>query len=276
MAMVFGSGAAPLPVTYLFVDGANLANALAGLSKLYFSGRPVELDWSRLRGPHRKAFYYDAVPVQSEKEDDQTYSARVAPKRAELSAIERQPHWHVRSGDVRHRKGRGNEQKMVDVQLAVDALLMASRGLFSGATIITGDLDFKPLVTALVEMGVDVELIYPSKGGSQELLAAADTVKRITSELLQSWAAPQDFGVEFPNSTGIPPWDPAKFAAEAILDLTDTKLGRTLVLPHPNGWEIRTEYGFQRGYGGISLDGPDATMLRAFAEDMLEIAIPEW
>ncbi len=63
---------------------------------------------------------------------------------------------------------------MVDVQLAVDALLMASRGLFGSCTLITGDLDFKPLVTALVEMGVDVQLLYPEDETNDDLKAAAD------------------------------------------------------------------------------------------------------
>lgn len=49
---------------------------------------------------------------------------------------------------------------MVDVHLAVDALLMASRGLFSAATLMTSDLDFRPLINALVEMGIDVTLQY--------------------------------------------------------------------------------------------------------------------
>ena len=166
--------ARPSGTSYLFIDGENLNQTLQKLSRKYFSDEKLFVNWAALRGNGKKAFYYDAISVKNEGEDDNTYSQRVGPKRAELEKIEQQDNYHVRSGDVRHRKRRGNEQKMVDVQLAVDALLMASRGLFSGITLLTGDLDFRPLVTALVEMGVDVKLLYPPGETNVELIAAAD------------------------------------------------------------------------------------------------------
>jgi uncharacterized LabA/DUF88 family protein len=83
-----------------------------------------------MRARHRQVFYYDAIPVPRPNEDDTAHSLRVAPKRSELAGIERVAGYHVRTGEAHHRKRRGNEQKMVDIQLAVDALLMASRGLF--------------------------------------------------------------------------------------------------------------------------------------------------
>ena len=137
--------------------------------------------------PCRKVYYYDAIHPQNRGEDETAYAVRVAPKRSELAGIERQPGYHVRTGETRHRARRGNEQKMVDVQLAVDALQMASRNLFGSCILLTGDLDFKPLVTALVEMGVDVQLLYPVGETDDDLIAAADSAKGLTINLMKDW-----------------------------------------------------------------------------------------
>ncbi|WP_176223020.1 NYN domain-containing protein [Aurantimonas sp. 22II-16-19i] len=160
--------------SYLFVDAESFRHALVDISSIYFDRAVIKVDWSRLREGHQKVFYYDAVPVQRADEDENAYAVRVRPKRDELSAIEREPACHVRTGDMKHRKTRGNEQKMVDVQLAVDAMNAASKGLFSSLTLVTGDLDFKPLIAALVDMGVDVTLHFPPGHTSEDLIAAAD------------------------------------------------------------------------------------------------------
>ncbi len=174
--MITQGYAEPAVATYLFVDGESFRQALEDISKIYFDGESLEVNWVLLRGSSRKAFYYDAVPVMVEDEAEDKYSSRVAPKLAELSHIESQPGYHVKTGDMRWRRKRGNEQKMVDVQLAVDAMHAASRGLFSKCALVTGDLDFRPLIAALVDMGVDVTLFYPPGHTSKDLLAAADNV----------------------------------------------------------------------------------------------------
>lgn len=168
------------PISYLFIDGASFQSALNELFGLFFLGEEQEVHWGNLRGMHKKVFYYDAIPVQLPDEDIDRYLGRVNPKQVELAKIERQPGYHVRTGDAHKRRNRGHEQKMVDVQLAVDALLAASRGLFTHCALFTGDLDFRPLIAALVEMGVDVTLHYPLGHTSNELLAAADNVVPIT------------------------------------------------------------------------------------------------
>jgi hypothetical protein len=175
-------------ISYLFIDGACLNATLRKIGERYLGGVTPSLDWTRMRKPHRKVFYYDAIPVQRPDEDDNAHSARVAPKRSELASIERQDGYHVRTGEAHRRRGKGNEQKMVDVQLAVDALLMASRGLFGSCTLITGDLDFKPLVSALVEVGVNVQLLYPKDETNDDLKAAADSAEAVTIDIVQDWS----------------------------------------------------------------------------------------
>jgi uncharacterized LabA/DUF88 family protein len=46
--------------------------------------------------------------------------------------------------------------------------------------LLTGDLDFKPLVTALVDIGVDVHLLYPEDETNDDLKVAADSAGALT------------------------------------------------------------------------------------------------
>lgn len=176
------------PVSYLFVDAGNLNAVLREAGANYFNGNTPTINWSSLRANNSKVYYYDAIPVPNTDEDENAYAARTAPKRAEQSEISRQPRFHVRNGDVkRAKRKRGNEQKMVDVQLAVDAIRMAHLGLFSNATFVLGDLDFKPLIDALVEIGIHVTLYYPPRATASELIESADEAYPLTIDLLKSW-----------------------------------------------------------------------------------------
>lgn len=148
--------------------GGCLNETLRKIGVRYLGGVTPSLDWTEVRKPYRKVFYYDAILVRRPDEDDNTYSTRVAPKRLELEGIESKAGYHVRTGEAHKSPRRGNEQKMVDIQLAVDALLMASRGLFSSCTLITGDLDFKPLASALVE---------------------ADSAEAVTIDMVRDWSS---------------------------------------------------------------------------------------
>jgi hypothetical protein len=81
---------------------------------------------------------------------------------------------HVYEGDARRRQRRGLEQKMVDVMLAVDMLSHTFRRNMLSTTLLSGDADFKPLIDALVQYGMNVVLWYPADETSSELLRAAD------------------------------------------------------------------------------------------------------
>jgi uncharacterized LabA/DUF88 family protein len=175
------------PSSYLFIDGGCLSAVQNAYYDRYFPGLEPVFSWSEFKGFNRKAYYYDAIPVQTANEDDNAYGVRIAPKRQELARIERQPGYHVRTGDAIQRRRRGLEQKMVDVQLAVDCLSMASRGLFEKVTLVMGDLDFRPLVSALVEMGLDVTVLYPRGEASEFFLSAADRADPIVPRMMEGW-----------------------------------------------------------------------------------------
>lgn len=188
------------PVRYMFIDGNALRMTLSEVGAPYlYKGLQVPLNWNDLAGRCRKAFYYDAIPARKHGETEPDHAIRTEEKRKELEAIMRQPRFHVRTGDAHESRSGRNQQKMVDVQLAVDALLMASRGLFQACTLVASDLDFKPLISALVDMGVDVELLYQKGHTSPKLIEAADRARAIDIEDYRQWAE-WSFNAHFPRA----------------------------------------------------------------------------
>ena len=96
----------------------------------------------------------------------------------------------MREGHVRRSLKRKREQKAVDVQLAVDALEHAARSNMTMAILLTGDLDFEPLLGSLERMGVRTRLAYVPRHTSTDLLRAADEIRKITLQHFYSWSAP--------------------------------------------------------------------------------------
>jgi len=266
----------PFPMTYIFIDGASLTEAMASLADVFFDSQPLAINWTSLRAMNRKAYYYDAIPLQTQEEDENAYATRTAPKRAELATIERQGGYHVRTGDVRRRK-KGNEQKMVDVQLSVDALLMASRGLFSGCTLISSDLDFYPLIGALVEMGIDVTLQYQPGHTNSELLVAADNVRPLTLNNSLSFLdltpdqkllVPKVAGVfqqsDEPLGTVLVEWDDERFGNCVV----HSREGKICLLTQREPHNPTTHR--------LVAEAASKKWLRAFLAETHDLEIPDW
>lgn len=261
---------------YLFIDGNSLRVTVDNVSRRYFDGEPIVLRWASVKDRARKAFYYDALPVKTAEEDENAYFLRTNQKRQELSAIEREDGFHVRTGDALYRKKRGNEQKMVDVQLAVDALLQASRGLFSACTLITGDLDFRPLINALVEMGINVHLVYPPSSVNDELLAAADFVSPLTVVQVVNWSKNiTKFRDRLPIHS-MQDRHGAVDRGDLVSIWLDPRYGECRILRSDNGLimvsSIHPDYPDSRLY----VDGKDGLLLRNYLEDMFDMSPPEW
>ena len=264
------------PVSYLFVDGECLNCTLKKRQDRYFGNAKPLLDWKRVRMGHRKIFYYDAISVQKQGEDDNTYSTRVAPNGRNWRAS-KGTGFHVRTGEARHRRGRGNEQKMVDVQLAVDALLMASRGLFSACTLLTGDLDFKPLITALVEMEFDVQLLYPKDETNDDLKAAADRADALTVGVCRSW-----FSDSFSQKALLPE---AVFNYQSGVKSHSNKLVRWHDDKYGDCYVARRFECLRTHNGTVAKDpnthrlemkSSNEETLRSYAEDMFDLFVPTW
>ncbi|QCI92582.1 NYN domain-containing protein [Novosphingobium sp. EMRT-2] len=159
---------------YLFIDGGCLRATLKNISERYFGGNPIKIDYDRLRMGHAKAFYYDAIPAIKFGESDEDYLARTKERRDLHNHIASLDAYHVYEGDSRVRR-KQVQQKEVDVMIAVDMLTHTFRRNMQRATFIASDLDFKPLLDALVREGMFTHLMYPPEDTNSNLVNAADS-----------------------------------------------------------------------------------------------------
>lgn len=169
---------------YKFIDGGHLraefAKVAQQLAEHGLDLRFSMLELNRVGPPAKKVFYYDCVPPE-------------ASDGAHLKLFRRQPGCHIRVGHLTG-EGPNRRQKEVDVLLAVDMLTHAMRGNYSRAILVAGDRDFRPLVESLVGHGIDVEVWYGRKKGSEELKAAADTALPFGTAEIVSWLNPFSAG----------------------------------------------------------------------------------
>jgi uncharacterized LabA/DUF88 family protein len=274
--MYFSNSPGANPRSYMFIDGASFRQCLEEISNIFFDGVVPNVDWNRLRDKHDKVFYYDAIPVQLPDEEISVYLNRIAPKQIELAQIERQSGYHIKTGDAHKRRNRGNEQKMVDVQLAVDALQAASRGLFSRCTLLTGDLDFRPLVSALVDMGVDVTLNYPPGHTNKELIASADTAVPLGITSVQSYLILSDIQREaLPHafSAGQTHDEPP---SDSVAIWEDIDHGRCFIVKDNDRMKLVTQRcPYNPKTHRLVLSAKTMMQLRNFAEGHRNLSIPE-
>ncbi len=83
--------------------------------------------------------------------------------------------------------GKRRRQKEVDILLAVDMLTHGFNGSMGKAVLLAGDLDFRPIVEALVRTGVFVEICYQRNSIAQDLPGAADFGHEIRFRQFYPW-----------------------------------------------------------------------------------------
>jgi uncharacterized LabA/DUF88 family protein len=115
-----------------------------------------------------RIFYYDAIDEGADEDEKRR-------QRDYLDWVQSQYQTHVIIGRVRQGK-RSREQKGVDVQLAIDALQAANRGIIEGIILVTGDADFEPLAKAIRDVGPYVYVVAFKRSLSKYLRLAADGV----------------------------------------------------------------------------------------------------
>jgi len=94
--------------------------------------------------------------------------------------------YFVRLGSVTGKRNR-RRQKKVDILLAVEALDHAARRNMDQAILLTGDRDFEPLVTSLVQLGVRVEVAGDKQTTSRYLRRAADAYRSLSFDDYYKW-----------------------------------------------------------------------------------------
>jgi uncharacterized LabA/DUF88 family protein len=195
---------------YLFIDGQCLQNRLSDLSETLFEGESVEVDYQRIHSPRYapisfdRIFYYDALPAIAKGESDEDYQKRIQPNKDLFNSLRAIRGVHVYEGEVRpqpqYSEKEKLKQKKVDVKIAVDVLMHTVRRTMVRATLLTGDLDFKPLIDALVQEGMYITLLYPPQT-IPELIYAADDSRTLDCDFLYHWIFHSRFQAKFPLPT---------------------------------------------------------------------------
>jgi len=198
---VFNGGTVSFPEsTYLFIDGAYLRKTLEKYSEIFFNNETITVDYKALTLTHdtcKKSFYYDCPPPESDSE----YDIKLLEYESRTDSIMSAPGFHVIDGITRG-TGKKIKQKTIDVMIAVDMLKHAYNGNMQKCVFLTGDLDFLPIVTSLVDIGIYVTLWYEKSSTSKLLIQAADThrvfdLNTIFSiadkEFLEKYPRPQSF-----------------------------------------------------------------------------------
>lgn len=173
-------------VTYMFIDGGYFDSVLEKVSKLFFKGEPVDIDYAKLKGTYKRAFYYNSLPAQRVEEDKEEFKKRFESVQRKYMAISEIHGFHVREGVVR-RESKKNKQKKVDILMAVDMLMHTMAHNMDSVIILTGDLDFQPAIDALVQAGMYTNLLYFPDNTSKDLVSSADVGYKITIDSIRQW-----------------------------------------------------------------------------------------
>jgi len=168
---------------YAYVDGAFLRDRSTVAIERLFDTKP-ELDFDRIRRrlAVERLFYYDCVQDQPRAGESQAqFDLRTEAQRKLIADVSSAAFCHVRLGTLKQGRNRIT-QKEVDVKISVDMLTHAANNNIDKAVLVTGDLDFRPVIESLVQLGVIVELVYDPLVTAQELITAADVRHIIKSE----------------------------------------------------------------------------------------------
>lgn len=168
---------------YLFIDGNYLRRAYEDTMRMFFqnvSADNVDLESIKNSLGASKAFFYDSVDIDAPDADR---------RREYLEHIRSLDGFHVREGTISRAKRK--QQKQVDVRVAVECLTHAFRKNVWHVSLLVGDLDFKPLVDALIDLGIHVHVVYEPKSGARPLYRAADVARPITLDQFWQWSSHQ-------------------------------------------------------------------------------------
>lgn len=135
-----------------------------------------------------RLFYYDCVEDGPRSGEDQdAFALRTESQRKLLAKVHEAHLCHIRLGTLKEQqRGKRITQKEVDVKIAVDMLTHAAGKSVERVVLLTGDLDFRPVVESLVlvQLGTVVELCYDPLVTAIELQQAADLRRPLT---LENW-----------------------------------------------------------------------------------------
>jgi uncharacterized LabA/DUF88 family protein len=177
------------PTTYLFIDGSYLREIYSGAMNAVF-GASEDLLPDVIATDVRafKTFFYDCPDeIKKGSESDEAFAARKMATEEYFARIRSLRGFHVQTGTMRGRRRR--EQKEVDVLLAVDMLTHGFNRNMTHAVLLAGDLDFRPVVEALIRGGIFVQVMYERTSASKDLYEAADYGIPLNWRDLYNWSS---------------------------------------------------------------------------------------
>ncbi|HLG35769.1 MAG TPA: NYN domain-containing protein [Bacteroidia bacterium] len=183
-----GGGVAARKTHYLFIDGACLDKILQEVGSNFFFPSELTIDYKQIKakGGFDKVFYYHALPGKEHDETNNDYENRIELKESSFNSLKLLPDFHVFEGVTYGRRGK-IRQKAVDIKISVDMLKHTINGNMERATLLASDLDFKPLLDALLMEGMHTTLWYKKNTTNKELLYSADRAVPITIEQVFDW-----------------------------------------------------------------------------------------
>lgn len=188
--------------TYLFIDGRYLRDIFRrAMQEVFAVATEGEMDLALIRhtASAQKVFYYDCLnDLQNKEEIDSKFEARVQAQQRMFASIRALYGFHVQLGTLKGGHKR-REQKEVDVLLAVEMLTHAFNRNMSRAVLLAGDLDFRPIIEALIRLGIFVEVWYEKKSAAKDLYDSADYGREITWNELYGWGI-----IEFKAAHSVP------------------------------------------------------------------------
>jgi uncharacterized LabA/DUF88 family protein len=178
--------------TYLFIDGKYLREIHGQIIKYLFDEiAGIDLTQLKTQAQAQRVFFYDCEnDIKGERESEVDFQARKSKQDAYFQTIQALPGFHLRLGTLTGKRPR-LRQKEVDVQLAVDMLTHGFNRNMNKAVLLAGDLDFRPIVEALVRNGVFVEVWYERASAAKDLFWAADFGRELSKQDIYALTDPK-------------------------------------------------------------------------------------
>ena len=181
-----GSDEDEMPRKYLFIDGGFLQRFEEDMrEKIEPEFQSASLNMAIVGSGFDRVFYYDAYPEKKSNQSDEEFEQISEQTEKHFDMISRTRNFSVRPALTKG--GRRQQQKGVDVLLAIECLSHAVRNNIDEATIMTSDLDFYPLFEALLQTKTKSVLRYQIGHTSKELVRAADYSEPITLTDFITW-----------------------------------------------------------------------------------------
>lgn len=186
---------------YLFVDAGYIKKCIEIFGKTYFDDSQIRIDYEKMSSGFEKIFYYDCPVYKKESESKENFQKRKSKQEEEFNELRTIDGFHVYEGTT---KGRGKKvrQKQVDIMITVQMLMHTIRKNMNKCTLIAGDLDFKPLVDALVQEGMFVTIWSEKKSVSKDLIYASDARRNLG--VYELWSnLKKEFLSRYPLPSGV-------------------------------------------------------------------------